>query len=317
MATSAEHQFVTAAFIECAESLSKSELFTYAEADRSRFDFAAVLTQDHSRLVVGQTLTHHAAGIDKDLASLLLDTSGQVPVYLYPLEARNEGRFREFLHNAQPRLGDRVELLRLIRYPVFDADNASERKLVQDNIHRQVRDDLVLNVLFGRIAAVDIEILLQGTGIPGLLLAALNAIATTGFFNFPALGRSVGANPSTLRPRVQSLLAAGMLDQAVDGSYFRATQRGRVVLRIARLLLRDPVIRPELAFILDRLGLSDSTRLPALASDRQDPGDFGPAAKRARFIGEASAAHEQFGSDLGVTFLFDDPYVRDMNWVGR
>ena len=78
-----------------------------------------MLTRDYSRQIIGQTLTYHAAGIDKDLASLLHEPNGELPVYLYPHEARNEGRVQELLHNARVQLPDRVSLLRLFRYPVF------------------------------------------------------------------------------------------------------------------------------------------------------------------------------------------------------
>jgi hypothetical protein len=79
---SAEHEFVSSTFLSVADYLARSELFTFAEADRRRFDFACLLTQHKERLVVGETLHHHAAGIEKDLNSLLLDDGDSVPVYL-------------------------------------------------------------------------------------------------------------------------------------------------------------------------------------------------------------------------------------------
>jgi hypothetical protein len=208
-----EHDFVTDTFIEVTRDLSRSDLYCYGEADRGVFDFAAVLTANNERQLIGQTLTHHAAGIDKDLASLLFESRSNLPVYLYSHDARNEGRIQEFLHRATEQLPERTKLVRLIRYPAFDADHEKERNAVAEAIRAQILDDLLLNVLFGRLAAEDVDMFLQGTGIPGLLLAVLEAIACGGFVNFPSLAEPLDMKPSTLRARVQTLLAAGLLTQ--------------------------------------------------------------------------------------------------------
>ncbi len=316
---SEEHNYVTDLFVRYTRDMSHSELFGYAEADRGRFDFACVLTRDHSRQLVGQTLTRHAEGIDKDLASLLHEPEGELPVYLYSHEARNEGRVQEFLHNARRQLPDRVSLLRLFRYPVFDADNESERELVARAIRDQIREDLLLNVLFGRLHATDIAMLLQGTGIPGLLIAVLDEIARNGFINFPALGRALDTNPTTLRARVSSLVAAGMLEQAAQASLFRATPRGRVLLKICALLLRDPMIDPELAFVLDRLDLGSDPMVPDPAPlDVVIRLGFSADDKRKRLVSEAHTAITQFCVDLsGEGFIIDDPQTNELTWIGR
>jgi hypothetical protein len=98
---------------------------------------------------------------------------------------------------------------------------------------------LVLNVLFGQLTKTDIELFLQASGQLGQSFAILREIATNGFVNFPTLAKAVAASPSTLRLRVSNLVAAGMLQQAVDGSFFRATRRARVLMRIVYLLLRE------------------------------------------------------------------------------
>lgn len=297
MPRSDEHDFVTQTFIECTHELSRSELFGYGEADRGRFDFACVLTRDFSRQLVGQTLTHHAAGIDKDLASLLHEPDGELPVYLYAHEARNESRIQEFLHNAREHLPKRVGLLRLYNYPTFDADNEHERKSVQESIRVQILDDLLLNVLFGRLQAVDVDMFLQGTGIHGLLLAALDGIALHGFVNFPSLAKPLDINPSTLRPRVFALFAAGMLEQLAGASIYRATTRARVLLRICNLLLPGQAIGSELGYILQRLDLGTPERVPeALESTELLCIGYGPNEKLIRLVSEAVAAKQFFGA---------------------
>ncbi|WP_280297082.1 hypothetical protein [Nocardia abscessus] len=313
---------MTEVFIESARELSRSEVFGYAEADRGRFDFACVLTRDHSRNLIGQTLTHHAAGIDKDLGSLLHDLGGELPVYLYPHEARSEGRVQEFLYNARGRLPDRVELLRLFRYPVFDADNDAERNAVANAIKSQVIDDLLLNVLFGRLSSSDIDFFLNGLGIPGLLMATLNEIAVNGFLNFPTLGKVLNSNPTTLRPRVSTLVAAGMLEQAARGSFYRATPRARVFLRICHLLLRGAMIGAELAFILNRLNLGDGTAVRIASPDDMVSMQFSSEMKRAILLHELHHAIKEFGASFsGEGFLLgsrpDLPEPPGVTWVGR
>ncbi|MEV4757307.1 hypothetical protein AB0J86_19625 [Micromonospora sp. NPDC049559] len=319
MARSAEHDFVTEKFIETASELSRSELYGYKEADRGLFDFAATLTANNQRQLVGQTLTHHAAGIDKDLSALLFESKSNLPIYLYSHDARNEARVQEFLQRASEQLPDRTRLVRLIRYPAFDADQEEERLAVAAAIRSQILDDLLLNVLFGRLTASDVDLFLQGTGIPGLLLAALENIASHGFINFPTLARPLGMKPSTLRSRVQSLLTAGMLTQQVGASVFSATPRAAIFLRACRLLARHPVISGELAFILQRLGLWEGTANPPTPTSLEEllTIPYTPIKKRQKLLFEIQSATIQFGvSFANESYLVTDP-TREDNWVGR
>lgn len=167
-------------------------------------------------------------------------------------------------------------------------------------IRQQVIEDLILNVLFGRLGAVDVALFLQGTGIPGLLLASLEAIAVHGFFNFPALAAQVGeVKPSTLRPRVQSLVAAGMLSQAKRASYYRITPRARVFLQVCHLLERTDSVGPELSYVLNVLGLGSTSVVDVPDTlDQEISLGNGPEDSRARLIFEARAAKQQFGASL-------------------
>jgi hypothetical protein len=319
MARSAEHDFVTSTFIDVTRELSRSALYGYGEADRGVFDFAAVLTANNERQLVGQTLTHHAAGIDKDLAALIFDSRSNLPVYLYSHDARNEGRIQEFLHRASKQLPDRTGLVRLIRYPAFDADQDEERAAVAGAIRNQVLDDLLLNVLFGRLTRPDIDLFLQGTGIPGLILAVLETVAARGFVNFPTLAKPLGMKPSTLRSRVQALQTAGMLAQQPGNSMFATTPRAAIFLRICKLLGRRDAITSELAFILQRLGLSDDRINPPIPKSMETllQLPYTSAGKRQRLLFEIRAARERFDiSFSNDNYHLADPQTAD-GWVGR
>jgi hypothetical protein len=83
--------------------------------------------------------------------------------------------------------------------------------------------------------------------------------------------------------------------------------------------MRDNVIGPELAFILDRLDLGvDRTVPPPTRPEELIKLAFGPAGKRKRLIREANAAVANFGSELsGEGFLLTDPRDRGTIWLGR
>lgn len=302
--------------------MSRSQVFGYAEADRGVFDFACTLTQDHSRNLVGQTLTHHAEGIDKDLASLLHDSDSHLPVYLYSNEARHVVRVQEFLHKARNQIPDRVGLLRHLRYPAFNADNEVERAVVADEIKSQIVDDLLLNVTFGRLSATDIDLLLLHTGIPGLLIAVLDYIATRGFLNYPDLAKALHMKDSTVRPRVAALVTAGMLKQGVDSNYFQTTTRARVLLRISHLLATADSAGPELAYILNKLGLGSHVAIEAA-----EPADllrmpYGPVEKRTRLVTELRYASATYEAELaGTGYLVSMrpglPVPADLTWIER
>ena len=106
MAESPEHRYVTSSFIQLVERLSSSELFGYREAERGGFDFACVLERDRSRPLVGQTLTHHSEGIEKDLNWLLFADDAEIPVYLFSNVTRNVARIRDTLQKARTKVPD-------------------------------------------------------------------------------------------------------------------------------------------------------------------------------------------------------------------
>src|SRR5262249_11827 len=151
-----EHKFVTTTFVDLVAEMSGSSLYAYREADRGLYDFACLLERDRSRHVVGQTLTHHADGIEKDLNTLLLAQDREVGVYLMSGTARNERRVNEVLERARRQLPDRVALVRLMRYPAsLDLDEEADRTVLKNCLQSQVVGDLLLNVLFGRLSDHD------------------------------------------------------------------------------------------------------------------------------------------------------------------
>lgn len=312
-----EHKFVTSAIIASFDSLSESRLFGYSEADRGMFDFACNIVGFNRRELIGQTLTHHAAGIDKDLASLLHSDPEILPIYAFPNEAKHEGRVQQFLVNARPSLPRKVELLRLLRYPTFDASVESERMTVANKIREFIRDDLILTVMMGRLSAVDVGLFLQSTGIQGLAMAALDAIADHGFVNFPTLADRIGVSPSTLRPRVQALVTSGLLEQAVGASMFRSSARGCALLKLCAIALenRESV---ELEFILEKLKLALDITPRELTLEEILVLEFSPVGKMIHLLSEALSARRKFGARVGTDYEVGRVGVgREIDWIGR
>ncbi|MGW4249185.1 hypothetical protein [Nocardia sp. NPDC004722] len=194
--------------------------------------------------------------------------------------------------------------------------------MVAQEIKSQMVDDLLLNVTFGHLSSTDIDLLLLNTGVPGLLLAILDYIATKGFVNFPDLAGALGAKPATVRTRVPALVSAGMLSQAIDSSFFQTTTRARVLLRISHLLLTGDSAGPELAYILDKLGLGGHPEIQVAAPAELLTMPYDPRTKRIRFMTELHYAKSHYGSKLdGKGYLLSTrpglPIPDDLVWIGR
>jgi hypothetical protein len=279
---------------------------------------------------VGQTLTHHAEGIEKDINWLLFAEDAEIPVYLYSYSTRNESRVQEVLHRASRQLSHRTGLVRLFKYPAdFDADRDEQRDLIYNLLRSQIVDDLVLNILFGNLATLDIDLFLNGATMYGLLLSVLEIIATKGFINIPSLARDLGSavHPSTLRPRLQHLVTSGMLETLLHSSMYRLTQRARVFLQICGFIAEDCQPTPELVFILDRLqlGIRDIRPLPVDLDQTFPIFEFGlTSSKRAALlIREIVAAKRCFGISVSGGPYGDDPqglmdkFPDRQTWIGR
>lgn len=167
-----------------------------------------------------------------------------------------------------------------------------------------------MNVVFGRLSATDVRIFLNGRGTSGLHIAALEVIATHGFINFPQVAEMININPSTLRPRVANLFAAGMLATVVGGSFFWITQRGRVFLRICALI-SDGRDSSELRYILSRLDIAAAGQLRS---------DLLPSAAESSLIDEVHTSATQLGTVVsGGPYLPDPPHFGfgNSSWVER
>jgi hypothetical protein len=265
MAESPEHGYISNAFLSALESLARSRLYGYTEANRKMFDLACGLERDWKRLLVGQTLWKHSEGISKDLLYLLTEDSASAVVYLARHTSRNQRDTYQLLDRMRrSELASRLHRVRVIWVPSdFDADDESKRAMLKDHLRDAVANDILLNVLFGRLSALDVRFFLASAGIPGLLLAALYVIAKEGFVNYPQLAQRLNVSASTLRPRVAALVTAGFLWTLPAMSLYYVSARGRVFLDICHeLVVAGDRLGPELAYILGLLELDVDLTAP-------------------------------------------------------
>jgi hypothetical protein len=130
VAEPAEHQFLSERVTDVLSDLSRTRLYAYVEAERRKLDFACELLRDWSRPLVGQTLWNHAAGVDNDLRTTLLDPETEIRAYVArdTVKARRllSEVMKDFRASGVPVGPHRLRVLWVP--PDFDADDESQRR---------------------------------------------------------------------------------------------------------------------------------------------------------------------------------------------
>lgn len=266
MAESPEHQFIGAAFLQVLSDFSSLELYGYREADRKRFDFAANLTQDWSRPLAGQTLWGHARGMDKDLRMLVTDPESDIKAYVMRDTAPHLAAFsdaRRALEQTAAR--DTLYKLKPIWVPAgFDADDEHQRATMRDILQAAIVEDILFNVVFGRLTSREINMFLSERRLVGLVLALLVFIAEHGVVGnlaFPSAHLGVSAAP--VRERLILLEGVGFIANSRGSKGFSffdvLSPRGRVFIDLLRRIEREASLPPfttEMTFVLDKLGFA-------------------------------------------------------------
>jgi hypothetical protein len=219
MAESPEHKYLSDTFLSVLNSFSRSNLYSFRESERGKFDFACLLSETWEYLVNGQTLWKHSEGIDKDLRTLLVSSDAPLVAYVARDTTRNRSVFYEAVHDYRRDSRSRhSKHLKVFWVPAdFDADSSAARQLVRAQLQDEIVEDILFNVLFGRLSAPRVWAIILGSGLVGLELAVLHSIGVDGFFNFNQLRQKVDASPTVLRDRIQRLLTSGLLLQPRDG----------------------------------------------------------------------------------------------------
>jgi hypothetical protein len=326
MAESPEHQYLSESFLSVLDSFSRSELYSYRESDRGKFDFACLLSETWEYLVNGQTLWKHSEGIDKDLRTLLVSSDAPVVAYIARDTTRHRSVFYEAVHDYHRDSGGRhPKHLKVFWVPAdFDADSAEARDLIRMQLQAEVVEDVLFNVVFGRLSAPRVRAIVLGSGLVGVELAVLHSIATEGFFNFSQLRLRVDASATVLRDRVQRLLMSGLLLQPRDlGQMYVVGSAGRAFLRLCaqvyKLRFKNCSLSPETADILRMLEIDQDPHivLPGYGAlpDRWVQ-DRTPRAIFVRLFNKTWAAAQDWGVNWEQDNFVHDSGEQDLNrWL--
>lgn len=244
MAESPEHQFLSQCVTNALSQLSRTNLYAYIEAERRKFDFACELLRDWSRLLVGQTLWNHTAGVDKDLRTMLLDKDAEICAYVARDTIKARRLVSEVMHDFRSgHTAIQPHRLRILWVPSdFDADQEDQRNLVTQLILDNVSRDILMNVVFGNLTAEDVRFFIRTSGTPGLHLAILYAVSTSedGLSQAKELASHFKVSQGSVRERLLRLLGCGFLTQFGGGaSWVDATPKGRLFLDFCRELGRQ------------------------------------------------------------------------------
>ena len=260
MAETDEHRFLSEKFLEIIETYSKSEVYGYTEASRKKFDFACNIQRDWSRPLVGQTLWKHQEGVDKDIRSMVLETDTDIWAYIVRDTVKNRALLQEVLQDFRQSV-EGNQLFKLKVFPIppdFDVNDENARKVVEQSLKDAIINDLLFNVVFGRLSSTDVKFFLHTTGIVGLNLAVLYEVASNGFINYSALRDRLGVSVGPLKDKVNNLLGCGFIWCWRGGSYY-VSLKGRVFLDLLRKYTSEEkeqrIISQEVRYLFAMLGV--------------------------------------------------------------
>lgn len=268
MAESPEHQYLSSSFLSILNDFSHSSLYTYRESDRGKFDFSCVLAESWDRLLNGQTLWKHGEGIDKDVRTLLLATDAPIATYIARDTTKHRSIFYEAINDYRRiRESDQRKHFRVFWVPAdFDADSQEARQLIRTQLEREVTEDILFNIIFGRLSASRVAAIAWTTfRNAGLELAALHSTAVHGFTSNRHLALELSVSSGTVRDRLAQLQMSGLIMQERrTGQLYHVSSAGRAYLRISAQLHEFAIDKSPLSIetktILRLLGAEPSDR---------------------------------------------------------
>ncbi|WP_422768974.1 hypothetical protein ACN28C_19460 [Plantactinospora sp. WMMC1484] len=235
MAESPEHQFLSDVFLSTIMRFANSDLYSYRESRRKKFDFSCILAESWEYALDGQTLWRHPEGVDKDLRTLLFASDAHIAAYV----ARDTTRHRSTFHEAtqdfrSSNRGEPLKKLHVFWIPAdFDADSESARRLIARQLEREVAESVLFNVVFGRLSPNGLRAFVHSIGMPDLGLRVLYSIATRGFSNYSQMSAHLQIGPRSIKEQVLRLQMSGLLLQPRSGIQdYYVSSAGRTLLRI-------------------------------------------------------------------------------------
>jgi hypothetical protein len=257
MAESPEHAFLETEFLQVLKNFSATSIYGYTEADRKKYDLSCILQRDWDRPLIGQALWSHEKGLDKDLRMLITSDSADIWTYILKDSIKNKAALFEVINDfKKSRYCNDLYKLKIFWIPPdFDADSEKQQKLIGDILKNAIVDDLLFNVVFGRLTADDFNYFIQGfSGLYGLQIAILSHIAVNGLWNYQRVHEALDVSKGPIREKIGQLQAKGFITGTGMGSYI--SLKGRVLLSIIKKTIEEYQtgnFSPELSFLLTKL----------------------------------------------------------------
>jgi hypothetical protein len=305
MAESPEHQYLSSSFLSVLNNFSRSSLYSYRESDRGKFDFSCTLAESWDRALDGQTLWKHGEGIDKDIRTLLLATTAPISVYI----ARDTTKHRSVFHEAindyrHIRSSESSRHFRVFWVPAdFDADSEEARHLVGSQLRREVAEDILFNIVFGRLSAARVAAIVWASfRNPGLEVAALHSVAINGFISLNHIAGELSVSTGTIRDRLYQLQMSGLLMQERRaGQTYHVSAAGRSYLRLSAQLhgfANGIPLSPQTVAMLRMLGAEPGDEPAEIFSHEEDGRTLSsPKSTFALMTGKAVMADVNYGID--------------------
>ncbi|MEV5914361.1 hypothetical protein AB0M00_36375 [Streptomyces chartreusis] len=239
MASSPEHDFLSAAALSIMEDASRSRLFGYAEGQRKLFDFSCDLKRDWSKVVAGQTLWQHGGdGIDKDVRTFVNEDDIHAAIYIARHESRHRARFTEVTQSyLRGPYRDRLSRLRVFWVPPdFDAGNDRARQAIYRTLKEEITRDLLLHVTLGGLTPQDV-MRFASSKRPGLPIAILSHVKRSGYRSHRNMAKALNVSLEPLKYETERLFIIGFLaSESLQGGIYHITDSGNAMLDICSRL---------------------------------------------------------------------------------
>ena len=286
MAEAPEHVFLSQTFLMVLQEFSGLSLYSYAEADRKRFDFACNIVRDWDRKLVGQTLWKHQEGIDKDIRTLLTASDASIWAYVARDTVKNRSIFSEAVNDFRTTgFSNDLHRLRVFWVPGdFSASNDEARTAVQQSLREDIVHDILFNIIFGNLTGDDIRCFMIAPRTAGQNLGVLYSIAHSP--DTASIEDDIAVNlrirKADIGQSIYSLLGSGFLWQEGVFGRLRISLKGRVLLSLLSRIYAESSangeegLSTELKFILGKLDLDPDEDAAGYKLALEDLANFSP-----------------------------------------
>src|SRR5882762_10248637 len=101
----AEHQCLAENIDNVLKQVSETSLLGILEADRKQFDYGCIIQRDFSRALVSQVLWKNPEGIEKDLRSLIFDSTAKLKLYVFKDSVKTRAKINEITQSYKTQPG--------------------------------------------------------------------------------------------------------------------------------------------------------------------------------------------------------------------